>query len=166
MQFRTYEKIIVALFVIFAVASSVWWAITGGWLPASTAIASMALVLIFTILFAGSALERRGSRDGVDTFREGSEHALAIVAEVLHFWTHQQAAAQRTQTQLARNDGYMIKAQSRMMEDYVKRAREWADQAVKAQAQATPAEWWEMPDDDEYVDAEFIDPYNDMYGGR
>lgn len=167
MQFRFYERAILILFVVATVAAAIWWALTGSWLAASAAVVSLALVLVFTILFFGSALERRGSQDGVDTFRQGAEFARDLMADSLHYWTQQQIASQKTNQALVRSDGHYARAQAGAMTQMVKWAIGLADEMAGARmaAQAQPApEWWQQggagaPDDDYiYVDAEAYDP--------
>lgn len=157
MAFKFYEKLLVGLFILAAVASAVWWGITGSWLAAALATASAALVLIFTIRFAGSALERRGSQDGVDTFRAGAEFARDLMGDAMHYWTQNQIATQRTAAQLARNDGHLVKAMSGTMAAYGRQIMGLVDDlaGVKAQAQAQqPDAWgWDF-DDDVTVDAD------------
>lgn len=176
MAFRFYEKTFVALFVLAGVASTVWWAATDSMIAGAAAIASVVLVLVSVILFLGSALERRGGEDHKQSFVEGAHFARDLMADGLHYWTQQQQAAGRTNAQLARNDGHMIKAQASTMAAMVKWAMSLADDmaTAKAQAQAQPQDgyWYqagEWSDGDAYdyaedADADAWDPYS--RGGR
>lgn len=181
MAFRFYERAILTLFVVAAVAAAIWWGLTDSWLAASASVVSLALVIVFTILFFGSALERRGSQDGVDTFRQGAEFARDLMGDTLHYWTAQQAAAQRTQSQLARNDGAIVKAIAGVANQYARQVMGWADDVARAQSAAQAAQaqqqaggWWQV-DPDVYVydpadgqagDHDDWDPYAGQGGGR
>lgn len=157
MAFKTYEKVFISLFVIFAAASGIWWGITGSVLAAAGAIASGALVLVSVILFIGSALERRSGEDHNQSFVEGAHFARELMGDAMHYWTQNQIATQRTAAQLARNDGHLVKAMSGTMAAYGRQIMGLVDDlaGVKAQAQAQqqPDAWWDF-DDDVTVDAD------------
>lgn len=179
MQFKFYERAVLFLFAAAAVASAVWWGVTGSWLAAASAVASAILIAVAFFTFVGSALERRGSQDGVDTFRQGAEFARDLMGDTLDFWTKQQIAAQRTQSQLARNDGAIVKAVAGVANQYARQVMGWADDVARAQAAAQAAQaqpqngWWETdpgvfvydPADGQAGDYDDWDPYG-QGGGR
>lgn len=166
MEFKFYEKTILGLFTLLALASAVWWGITGEMLAAASSAAFAILVVAAFFIFAGSALERRGAKNGEDTFQRGAEFARDLMGDTVDLWVRQQAAAQRTQTQMVRNDGAIVKAITAVATQYARQTMGWADDVARAQAAAQAAQaqpqngWWET-DPGVYV----YDPADGQAGG-
>lgn len=167
MKLRTWEIVVIAMFFAGAVASSIWYAIGGDVVAMASAIAFAAVTILFSVLFMGSALERRSARESVEHYENGLKMGFESAQAFLAYYNQLNAQNMQAVRQSLTNQGHYDKAMGNVLTNIMKWAvdlgRRMADAEVGAFTRADDDDDDPYYDDDNVVDGDYQFAYGQWH---